>query len=121
VEEVMEKKMAEQTERLKTAVNKPTMIGEEESSSEERLSSWASQIPPNLPELPPLSTPVEPLVKNPPPHLHLNAISVELHHPHPRQHHPRLPPIKEDTTEAGPRVQKEAKESITFSRYRLPA
>jgi hypothetical protein len=40
---------------------------------------------------------------------HLDAENRKLHHPHPRHHHHHLPPIKEDTTEVGPKVQKEEK------------
>jgi polyhydroxyalkanoate synthesis regulator phasin len=51
-EEAMEERLAEQAKRMKAA-NKPTTIGEGETNREERLSRWASQVPPNLRELPP--------------------------------------------------------------------
>jgi hypothetical protein len=70
-EKAMEKKMAEQNEQLKGFAKKSNPRREEEGNNktprEERLSRWASQIPPNLPELPPSPSPVLELSQQAPP------------------------------------------------------
>jgi hypothetical protein len=60
-EGAMNKKMEEQAERMRKAARPRD---EESSNWEDRFSRWASQVPPNLPELPPSPSPVE---ENPPP------------------------------------------------------
>jgi hypothetical protein len=55
----MEKRLAEKTEQLRRLNSKPPTIRKEEGKASgtaaARLSRWASLIPPDLPELPPLS------------------------------------------------------------------
>jgi hypothetical protein len=61
VEKAMEKRLTEQSERLRRLASKPPTIREEGETSgtrEDRFSRWASQILPELPKLPP--SPVAP-------------------------------------------------------------
>jgi hypothetical protein len=101
-EEAMEKKLAEQSKRLKR-IAKSIREEEEGVIGKDKFSKWVSQILPDLHEFPHLLRHLLFLL-----YLHPNP-KTELPHPHPYHHHHHFPPIKEDITKAGPRVQKEEK------------